>query len=57
MQTYRFKCRVEKKVTDHDIIPEFNELLGVDGVTCLQCMSCGVMGVVRLEDAKKSDCE
>jgi len=50
MDKQRFHCRVEKKVTNHAV---FNgEFLLGDDVVQVQCLSCGVMGISMLKDAK-----
>jgi hypothetical protein len=50
MATHRYKCRICKRITEHDEITEFNGL--PDFVICGQCRSCGVMGVQLVEDIK-----
>jgi hypothetical protein len=50
MEKLRFLCRVEKKITNHSVLK--NEVpLGMEVALC-QCLSCGVMGINRLADAK-----
>jgi len=50
MEKLRFQCRVEKKVTNHAVLK--NEVpLGME-VALTQCLSCGVMGINQLADAK-----
>ncbi len=50
MEKLRFQCRVEKKVTDHAVLK--NEVPLGDAVALVQCLSCGVMGVNQLADAR-----
>jgi hypothetical protein len=53
MATYKTKCRLCGKMTDHiervvtDNLPPY--------VKSLQCVQCGVMGVVLMEDVKDAD--
>ena len=50
MEKLRFQCRVEKKVTDHAV---FNSEIPLgDDVVMVQCLSCGVMGINQMADAK-----
>ena len=50
MTTYKYECRVSKKVTDQiertitDNLPPY--------VKTLQCTKCGVMGVCMVEEPK-----
>jgi hypothetical protein len=48
MEQLRYECRIEKKVQKHAIIAEFN--LG-DSHVCVQCLGCGVIGVMDRSDA------
>ena len=50
MEKLRFQCRVEKKVTNHAVFE--NEVPLGDDVALVQCLSCGVMGVNQLADAR-----
>ena len=50
MEKLRFQCRVEKKVTDHSVMKD--EFPLGDDVALVQCLSCGVMGVNQIADAK-----
>lgn len=50
MEKLRFQCRVEKKVTNHAVLK--NEIPLGDDVALVQCLSCGVMGVNQLADAR-----
>jgi len=50
MEKLRFQCRVEKKVTNHAVLK--NEVPLGDDVALVQCLSCGVMGVNQLADAR-----
>jgi hypothetical protein len=50
MEKLRFQCRVEKKVTNHAVLK--NEMPLGDAVALVQCLSCGVMGVNQLADAR-----
>lgn len=47
MQTIKYQCRPEKKLTNHTIIE--NEWKLPQFVVCLQCQSCGVMGIAMLD--------
>jgi uncharacterized Zn finger protein len=53
MATYKIKCRLCGKMTDHiervvtDNLPPY--------VKSLQCVKCGVMGIVLMEDLKDAD--
>lgn len=42
-----FSCRICKKVRDYIIIDEFTAGLP-EGMYCIQCRGCGVMGVELL---------
>lgn len=46
-QVIKYQCRPEKKLTNHTIIE--NEWTLPDYVVCLQCQSCGVMGIAMLD--------
>jgi len=50
MEKLRFQCRVEKAVKDHAVFQ--NEVPLGDEVVWVQCLSCGVMGINQLADAK-----
>jgi hypothetical protein len=47
MATHRFKCRICKKATNHTTVDEFNDGLP-DGIVCVECLGCGVMGIENL---------
>lgn len=47
MQRIKYQCRVEKKLTDHTIV-KVSELLPAY-TEVLQCLSCGVLGIVTLD--------
>ena len=49
MEKLLYECRVEKKVQAHGVLTEFN--LGDDHV-CVQCLGCGVIGIMSRADAK-----
>ena len=46
-QTIKYNCRVEKKLTNQLIVE--NEWTLPEYVVCLQCQSCGVMGIAMLD--------
>ena len=50
MATHKSKCRICKRITEHD------ERVVTDNlppyVKSLQCIKCGVMGIVMVEDVK-----
>ena len=48
MAIHRFKCRICKKVTEHEDRVVTENLPPY--VKTFQCVSCGVMGVVLMED-------
>jgi hypothetical protein len=50
MEKLRFQCRVEKTVKDHAVFK--SEIPLGDEVVWVQCLSCGVMGINKLADAK-----
>jgi hypothetical protein len=50
MEKLRYTCRVEKKVTDHGVV--MDEFLLGDNMVCVQCLSCGVMGVMEKSESK-----
>jgi hypothetical protein len=50
MEKQRFLCRVEKKIKDHSVLKD--EFPLGDEVALVQCLSCGVMGVMLLSEAK-----
>lgn len=47
MQTIKYHCRVEGKLTNQTIVE--NEWKLPAYVVCLQCQSCGVMGIAQLD--------
>lgn len=49
MEQLRYECRIEKKVQKHGVLTEFN--LGDDHV-CVQCLGCGIIGVMSRSDAQ-----
>lgn len=49
MEKLRFRCRVENKVTDHAVFKDKVNL--GDGKELVQCLGCGVMGVMDRADA------
>lgn len=50
MEKLRYLCRVEKKVKDHSVV--MDEILLGDDTVFVQCLSCGVMGIMRKSEAK-----
>lgn len=46
----KHKCRICKKVTDQEIIPEFSVTLPPH-LYVLECQGCGVLGVEMLEES------
>jgi hypothetical protein len=50
MEKLRFQCRVEKKVTNHSVFED--EFPLGDDVVLVQCLSCGVMGIMQRSEAK-----
>jgi hypothetical protein len=54
MALLRIKCRVCSKVgagmQNHAIVPEFTNL--PPNKVCVQCLSCGVMGIEELLDSQ-----
>ena len=46
-QIIKYECRVEKKLTDQEIVQ--NEWKLPPYVVCLECQSCGVMGIAMLD--------
>lgn len=50
MEKQRFLCRVEKRIKDHAVMAD--EFPLGDEVVLVQCLSCGVMGVMPLSEAK-----
>ena len=50
MEKLRYTCRVEKKVKDHGIV--MDEYLLGDDMVLVQCLSCGVMGIMAKSEAK-----
>lgn len=55
MQRIKFQCRLEKRLTDHQIV-KVTELLPAY-TEVLQCMSCGVLGIVPLDKESAYDAE
>lgn len=49
MEKLLFQCRVEKKVTNHAVLKD--EIQLGDKVVFAQCLSCGVMGIMALNQA------
>ena len=49
MEMLRFQCRVEKKVTNHGVMLDQVKL--GDNKVLVQCLGCGVMGVMDRIDA------
>jgi hypothetical protein len=49
MEMLRFKCRVEKKITNHGV--KMDDVQLGDGKVLVQCLGCGVMGVMDRGDA------
>ena len=45
-----FDCRVCKKRTQGKVLIEFTELLP-PGLKCVECLSCGILGVEMVTDA------
>jgi hypothetical protein len=50
MEKLRYLCRVEKKVKDHAVFTD-EVKLGDDKVL-VQCLGCGVMGIMDRSEAK-----
>lgn len=50
MEKLRYTCRVEKKVKDHGVV--MGEYLLGDDKVLVQCLSCGVMGIMDRSEAK-----
>ena len=49
MEKLRFQCRVEKAVKNHGVMVQEFEL--GDGMVFVQCLSCGIMGIMNRGDA------
>lgn len=49
MQTLSIKCRVCKKQTKHGILDAGYEMKLGDGISLVQCLKCGVMGIEQIE--------
>ena len=47
LETIRLDCRVEKKSTDHKIVQVTDNLPPY--VHCVECLSCGVLGIRSFE--------
>jgi hypothetical protein len=47
LETIRLDCRVEKKSTDHKIVKVTDNLPPY--VHCVECLSCGVLGIRSFE--------
>lgn len=50
MEKLRYLCRVEKKVKNHGVV--MDEVLLGDDTALVQCLSCGVMGIMLKSEAK-----
>lgn len=50
MEKLRYTCRVEKAVKDHGVV--MGEYLLGDDMVLVQCLSCGVMGIMAKSEAK-----
>lgn len=50
MAKLRYLCRVEKAVKDHGVV--MDEVLLGDDTVLVQCLSCGVMGIMLKSEAK-----
>lgn len=50
MEKLRFQCRVEKKVTNHAVFE--NEVPLGDEKVLVQCLGCGVMGVMDRSESR-----
>jgi hypothetical protein len=48
LEIIRLDCRVEKKSTDHKIVKVTDTL--PPNVHCVECMSCGVLGIQLFKD-------
>lgn len=44
-----FDCRICKKRTQGKVLIEFTELLP-PGLKCLECLSCGILGIELVTD-------
>ena len=49
MQVLSIKCRVCKKVTKHGDLDANHEMKLGDGISLVQCLACGVMGIEQIE--------
>lgn len=49
MQVLSIKCRVCKKITKHGDLDANDEMKLGDGVSLVQCLACGVMGIEQIE--------
>jgi len=47
LATIKLDCRVEKKSTEHKIVKVTDNL--PPNVHCVECMSCGVLGIQMFE--------
>jgi hypothetical protein len=47
LETIRLDCRVEKKSTEHKIVKVTDNLPPY--VHCVECLSCGVLGIRSFE--------
>ncbi len=47
LKSVKLDCRVEKKATDHKIVTITDNL--PPNVHCVECMSCGVLGIQLFE--------
>jgi hypothetical protein len=52
LEVIKLDCRVEKKSTDHKIVHVTDNL--PPNVHCVECMSCGVLGISLFQDQKDS---
>jgi hypothetical protein len=46
-----FDCRICNKRTQGKVLIEFTELLP-PGLKCLECLSCGILGIELVPDAQ-----
>ena len=50
MEKLRYLCRIEKKVQNHAVFED--EVKLGDGKVLVQCLGCGVMGVMDRSDTR-----
>lgn len=50
MEKLRYTCRVEKKVQNHGVV--MGEYLLGEDMVLVQCLGCGVMGIMQRSEAK-----